>query len=123
MIGTMNGMNDNLHVLLPLAAAATATAATGALALISVAPRCRAWGDVVYRGSTMDMMQIALTFDDGPTEGATDKILDTLAEMNVPAAFFVVGANGERWPQLLRRIHDEGHVVGNHSFEIGRAHV
>jgi peptidoglycan/xylan/chitin deacetylase (PgdA/CDA1 family) len=61
--------------------------------------------------------RVALTFDDGPLPGATDRILDVLFKSNVKATFFVLGQPADRHPQLLRRIHDEGHIVGNHSYD------
>jgi cellulose synthase/poly-beta-1,6-N-acetylglucosamine synthase-like glycosyltransferase/peptidoglycan/xylan/chitin deacetylase (PgdA/CDA1 family)/spore germination protein YaaH len=60
--------------------------------------------------------QVALTFDDGPDPQWTPKILDILKAANVKAAFFVVGANAERYPGLVRRIVDEGHEIGNHTY-------
>jgi peptidoglycan-N-acetylglucosamine deacetylase len=60
--------------------------------------------------------KIALTFDDGPDPVWTPKILDILKEKNVKAVFFIVGSNGQANPDLLRRIVDEGHAIGNHSF-------
>ena len=59
---------------------------------------------------------IALTFDDGPDEVWTPQILDILKEKDVKASFFIVGENGETNPSLVRRIVDEGHDIGNHSF-------
>jgi peptidoglycan-N-acetylglucosamine deacetylase len=58
---------------------------------------------------------VALTFDDGPVAGTTDRVLDMLAALDVPATFFCVGRNAERSPALLRRILQEGHAVGSHS--------
>jgi peptidoglycan-N-acetylglucosamine deacetylase len=59
---------------------------------------------------------VALTFDDGPLKGKTDKILDILKAHNVKAAFFCIGYRVKKNPELLQRIHDEGHVIGNHSY-------
>src|SRR6266566_428736 len=59
---------------------------------------------------------IALTFDDGPDPDWTPAILDILKQENVPATFFVIGKNGQAHPDLLRRIVDEGHELGNHTF-------
>lgn len=59
---------------------------------------------------------IALTFDDGPHEEFTGKILDVLKEHNVKATFFLIGQNAERYPGLVERIVSEGHVIGNHTF-------
>jgi peptidoglycan-N-acetylglucosamine deacetylase len=60
--------------------------------------------------------QIAITFDDGPDPRWTPKILDILKEVNVKAAFFLVGVNAERYPGLVRRIVNEGHEIGNHTY-------
>ena len=56
-----------------------------------------------------------LTFDDGPHPTATPFVLDTLARFNVKASFFCIGANVVRYPDLYRRICEEGHQVGNHT--------
>lgn len=58
---------------------------------------------------------VALTFDDGPNEPWTSRLLDTLAEKQVRATFFQVGRCAERFPSTTRRVVDEGHVLGNHS--------
>lgn len=58
---------------------------------------------------------IALTFDDGPNEN-TLPILDILKRHNVKATFFCIGKNIEKHPEILKRIIEEGHVVGNHSY-------
>ena len=60
--------------------------------------------------------QVALTFDDGPDPKWTPQILDILKAYNVKAAFFLVGANAEEYPALVRRIVDEGHEIGNHTY-------
>jgi len=60
--------------------------------------------------------QVAITFDDGPDPEWTPKILDILKAANVNAAFFLVGVNAEHYPGLVRRIVNEGHEVGNHTY-------
>ncbi len=60
--------------------------------------------------------QVILTFDDGPDPEYTPKILDILKKEKVPAAFFVVGMEAENNLPLLKRIYDEGHEIGNHTF-------
>jgi len=60
--------------------------------------------------------QVAITFDDGPDPRWTPKILDILKTANVKAAFFLVGVNAERYPSLVRRIVDDGHEIGNHTY-------
>lgn len=60
--------------------------------------------------------QIYLTFDDGPIPESTPFILDTLKAYDAKATFFCVGENVKRYPELFQRILDEGHAVGNHTF-------
>lgn len=60
--------------------------------------------------------QICLTFDDGPHAEVTPRVLDVLKEKQVPAVFFVIGKNIAGNEALLRRLHAEGHQIGNHSF-------
>ena len=71
------------------------------------------WGPVVSRASADGPPQVALTFDDAPEPGATERVLDALAELGVTAAFFVSEGHAERHPALLERMDAEGHVVGN----------
>lgn len=59
---------------------------------------------------------VALTFDDGPDPEYTPQILDILKEKNVKATFFVIGKKAERYPDLVKRIDEEGHIVANHSY-------
>jgi poly-beta-1,6 N-acetyl-D-glucosamine synthase len=59
---------------------------------------------------------VALTFDDGPWEPYTSQILDVLKTYNVKATFFVIGENLERHPDIVERMWNEGHEIGNHSF-------
>lgn len=59
---------------------------------------------------------ISLTFDDGPDPVWTPKILDILHEHGVPATFFVTGEQTVRYPEIVDRLVDEGHAVGNHTF-------
>lgn len=60
--------------------------------------------------------QIVLTFDDGPDARYTPAVLDVLSKHHVPAAFFVVGANVVKHPEIAERIVREGHTLGNHTF-------
>jgi len=59
---------------------------------------------------------VALTFDDGPDPRYTPLILDILKAHRVKATFFIIGLNGEHYPALVRRLWDEGHEIGNHTF-------
>jgi peptidoglycan/xylan/chitin deacetylase (PgdA/CDA1 family) len=101
--------------------AATAIAGVGAavvagLTYATVWPTSTFWGPAIARGPT-DTRQIALTFDDGPTPGSTDRVLEILAKTGLKAAFFVVGVNAQRDPELLGRIHEQGHLIANHTFD------
>lgn len=60
--------------------------------------------------------KIALTFDDGPCAGCTNQLLDGLKKRNVKATFFLIGKNVENNPKLVRRIYEEGHLIGNHTY-------
>ncbi|SEQ43625.1 polysaccharide deacetylase family protein [Microlunatus flavus] len=87
--------------------------------------RTQLWGPFPYRAPTPDEASshrpavhdkvVALTFDDGPNEPWTGRLLDVLAAKDVRATFFQVGRCAERFPSATRRVVDEGHVLGNHS--------
>ncbi len=70
----------------------------------------------VMHSGAADPKMVALTFDDGPDPVWTPQILDILREKKVSATFFVVGKQAEMEPGLVRRILDEGHELGNHTF-------
>lgn len=98
-----------------LAAACLSAALAGVLAYGLGSPQATLLGPALVReldGSS----RIALTFDDGPSVPYTGQILDILRKNHVRAAFFLCGANAERYPELVRRIRDEGHVIGNHTY-------
>lgn len=59
--------------------------------------------------------QIYLTIDDGPSS-ITDQICDLLNKYNAKATFFVLGQNVKRYPDMLKRIHKDGHLIGNHTY-------
>lgn len=77
-------------------------------------PPRSAWRNEINAGDR-SRPRIALTFDDGPAPPATERVLDVLAALDVKATFFVVGAMAAARPELVRRAHDEGHLIGNHS--------
>lgn len=60
--------------------------------------------------------RIVLTFDDGPHPNATPHILKVLKKYNVRAVFFVLGLQVEKYPELVKMIHDDGHIIGNHTY-------
>ena len=59
---------------------------------------------------------VALTFDDGPNEVTTPRVLDVLKRYGVQATFFVVGQSAEQYPEIVQRIVSEGHTVANHTY-------
>lgn len=59
---------------------------------------------------------VALTFDDGPHPTNTPRLLDMLRERGLRATFYLIGNRVEAWPQIARRIAEEGHEIGNHSW-------
>ena len=71
--------------------------------------------DSVYRADTEEKV-LYLTFDAGYEAGYTASILDTLKKHNAPACFFVVGNYLETAPELVKRMAEEGHLVGNHTW-------
>src|SRR5580692_1990483 len=60
--------------------------------------------------------EVALTFDDGPDPEWTPKILDVLKRENAPATFFLIGIQTDKFPGIAKRIYNEGHTIGNHTF-------
>lgn len=71
----------------------------------------------VSAGDTAEETEkIALTFDDGPHPVYTPQILDILKENGIKATFFIIGENAEKYPEIVERIIDEGHEVGNHTY-------
>ena len=64
-----------------------------------------------------DRKKIALTFDDGPHPDYTPEMLDVLKEKNVKATFFLLGQQVEKYPDIVKRISEEGHLIGNHSYK------
>ena len=93
-----------------------AGAAAGVAAWLAWAVRARSstfFGPSVWRGPET-LPAIALTFDDGPSEGTTE-VLDILERHRVQATFFQIGTNVERLPGMARAVLSAGHEIGNHS--------
>lgn len=72
--------------------------------------------DSVAVSSMEESKKIALTFDDGPHPYYTEQLLDGLKERNVKATFFVLGKHAEQYPELVERMNEEGHLIGNHTY-------
>ncbi|MDA7428609.1 polysaccharide deacetylase family protein [Primorskyibacter aestuariivivens] len=72
---------------------------------------------------------VAMTFDDGPHPRNTPRLLDMLRERNIKATFYLIGNRVVTWPEIAKRIADEGHEIGNHSWshpflnKLGNTHV
>lgn len=63
-----------------------------------------------------DEKVIALTFDDGPSQTRTPALLDLLSKYDVKATFFMLGENIEKYPDIAQTVYDQGHLIGNHSY-------
>ena len=77
-------------------------------------PQSQIFGRTLIAGSDPD--EIALTFDDGPNDGYTERLLEILARYNAHATFFLIGRFARERAPLVRRIREAGHVVGNHTW-------
>jgi len=111
---------DYLHLVRRPARLGLGTAILGIIAgvgltLSAVLPENHVFGTVFSQVDTKHKI-VALTFDDGPYPPYTGQILDILKENNIRATFFVIGQNAEKHPDLVRRIYDEGHQIGNHTY-------
>ncbi|MGN0430417.1 MAG: polysaccharide deacetylase family protein [Acetatifactor sp.] len=60
--------------------------------------------------------RVALTFDDGPHPYYTEQLLDGLKERGVKATFFVTGEHAKLHPDVIQRMYEEGHLIGNHTY-------
>ncbi len=83
----------------------------------SMAQRCRHGSARVWWSGPPTAARAAITFDDGPTEQFTARVLDVLRGAKVVATFFVVGELVNRHPELVRRARDEGHEIANHGYD------
>lgn len=100
-----------LPALIGLAAAAAASAA----GYQSMAPTAQWYGRTIT-GGARGSKQVALTYDDGPNDPHTLKLLDVLAKHNVRATFFMIGRYVQQRPDIARAVTQAGHVIGNHTF-------
>jgi peptidoglycan/xylan/chitin deacetylase (PgdA/CDA1 family) len=74
-------------------------------------------GGPTVAAQAADKPLIGLTFDDGPSPQRTAFVLDVLKQKGVKATFFLQGSHAQQYPDLVRRIKAEGHVIGNHSWD------
>ncbi|HSX44633.1 MAG TPA: polysaccharide deacetylase family protein [Candidatus Saccharimonadales bacterium] len=86
-----------------------------------MSPFSQVFGSFPYQVKTKQKV-VALTFDDGPNEPYTSALLDILDRQKVKATFFMVGKCVERYPEIVKRVAQTGHTIGNHgwSHQFGR---
>ena len=75
-----------------------------------------ACGYVSASATPVEAPKIALTFDDGPSAALTPALLDGLKERGVKATFFLIGENADKNPEIVKRMAEEGHLIGNHTY-------
>ncbi len=88
---------------------------TGLLTFAVLERRSPVFGTIFWKGAP-GLNRVAITFDDGPNEPFTSRVLDVLKEKGVRATFFMLGQNCERYPGAVKRIAEEGHELGNHTW-------
>jgi peptidoglycan/xylan/chitin deacetylase (PgdA/CDA1 family) len=94
---------------------AVAAAAAAAAGYQSMAPTGQ-WYGQTFTGLQPGCRQIALTYDDGPNDPHTMRLLEVLARHGVRATFFLIGSYVQHCPEIVREIVQAGHIVGNHTF-------
>ena len=72
--------------------------------------------EIFFLQGPTDQKRVALTFDDGPDPRFSNDVLDVLKQYNVPATFFVLGSKAVANPEIVKRMQNEGHVIGNHTY-------
>jgi peptidoglycan-N-acetylglucosamine deacetylase len=97
-----------------LAIAAASAAASVAAAYQTKSPTGQ-WYGRTFIGVSRPSRQLALTYDDGPNDPHTQRLLELLAKHNVHATFFLIGRYVKQLPQIAREISQAGHVIGNHT--------
>lgn len=107
-------LSVGLAIAFPAAWPYVAIACTAFLGWGVVSMRAGIFGPTLWRGDG-SRAEVALTFDDGPDPDATSALLDLLKQRGVKATFFVVGERARAHPDIVRRCHAEGHLLGNHS--------
>jgi len=92
------------------------TISAGVPVIEPIEPQVRSAAILVPPVDCAKVACLALTFDDGPSPAITPQVLDTLSRHNVRSTFFLIGIHVADNPALVRRIHDEGHEIGNHTW-------
>jgi peptidoglycan/xylan/chitin deacetylase (PgdA/CDA1 family) len=99
----------------PVLAGTAAAAAIAAAGYQSMTPAGQ-WFGRTFVGLARGTRQLALTYDDGPNDPHTFRLLEILARHNVRATFFLIGRYVAQRPDIVRELIQAGHVVGNHTF-------
>ena len=99
----------------PLLGAGAVVAAAWAAGYQSMAPTGQ-WYGRTFTGLPRGSKQLALTYDDGPNDPHTFRLLEVLAKHDVKATFFLIGGFVEQRPDIVREVVKAGHVIGNHTF-------
>ena len=97
---------------LALAATAAAMSAAGYQSMAATGQ----WYGKTFTGIRRGSKQLALTYDDGPNDPYTLRLLEILGKHNVHATFFLIGRYVQQRPDIVREVVNAGHVVGNHTF-------
>jgi peptidoglycan/xylan/chitin deacetylase (PgdA/CDA1 family) len=95
------------------AALTTAGLLAGGITYAALSPQSQIFGKVLI--ASRNPNEIALTYDDGPNDIVTERLLDVLARHNVWATFFLIGRFVRQRPQIVRAIASAGHLIGNHT--------
>src|SRR5579859_3319649 len=101
--------------MLGAALAGTAVAAAVAAGYQSMSPTGQ-WYGRTFTGLKPGTKQLALTYDDGPNDPHTLRLLEVLARHDVRATFFLIGRYANRRPDIAREVARAGHAIGNHTF-------
>jgi len=102
--------------MLPLALAGLASSAAVVAAGYQTMSPTGQWFGKTFTGLPRGSRQLALTYDDGPNDPHTLRLLEVLAKYNVHATFFLIGRYVRERPDIAREIVKAGHIVGNHTF-------
>ncbi len=100
--------------MLEIALGAMSAAAVTYAGYSAMAPTSQLYGRTLIRGG--NPRQLALTYDDGPNDPYTLRLLEVLAKHEVRATFFMIGRYVQQRPQLARAVAQAGHAIGNHTF-------
>ena len=89
---------------------------SGGMAAIQTIGAAKNTSEAVAADADENIKKIAITFDDGPHPSYTEQLLDGLKERGVHATFFVTGEHAKLHPDIIKRMQEEGHLIGNHTY-------